>query len=147
MRRTTCRRIDHMKLREVLRGLPSRSLDEIVLAQNTSTEHRMRTPLMAAAESGDLPLFMTVVHAVDASIERQLLVRGDSICVCMSVVLCMLYVLYVNTSEYHVAWCHKIPSAGESLLLRSSVSYFVPRMILARNFMLIFRFRVGRIRR
>jgi len=52
------------QLRDLLRDLANEGkLDKIILAPSTSVARRMRTPLMAAADTGDLPLFNTVAHA------------------------------------------------------------------------------------
>ncbi len=60
------------QLRDLLRALENESkLETVVLVPSTSAAHRMRTPLMAAADTGDLALFSTVAHAVDWSIRRQ----------------------------------------------------------------------------
>ena len=43
---------------------------ESLLRQSMKNEHFLRTPLMAAAASGDFSLFTTVMHAVDYAIEK-----------------------------------------------------------------------------
>ncbi|CAM9707811.1 unnamed protein product, partial [Ectocarpus sp. 12 AP-2014] len=61
---------DHAKLREGLSG-SVKPPSNAVLAPSMSFEHRMRTPLMAAAATGSLALFTTVLHAVNRAIGEQ----------------------------------------------------------------------------
>ncbi|CBJ31228.1 expressed unknown protein [Ectocarpus siliculosus] len=61
---------DHAKLREGLSG-SAKPPANAVLAPSMSFEHRMRTPLMAAAATGSLALFTTVLHAVNRAIGEQ----------------------------------------------------------------------------
>lgn len=43
---------------------------ESLLTQSMKNEHSLRTPLMAAAASGDYSLFTSVMHAVDRAIDK-----------------------------------------------------------------------------
>ncbi|CAN0397732.1 unnamed protein product, partial [Laminaria digitata] len=44
---------------------------ESLLSQSMKQEHALRTPLMAAAASGDFAMFTAVRHAVDRALRRQ----------------------------------------------------------------------------
>lgn len=58
--------------------------DNAVLTPSMSFEHRMRTPLMAAAATGNLALFTTVLHAVNGIIggTRMVSEKRDVACEC-----------------------------------------------------------------
>ena len=64
------RRVSVAQVREELNdGLLN--CPESLISQSMKKEHALRTPLMAAAASGDFAMFTAVKHAVDRAIRLQ----------------------------------------------------------------------------
>lgn len=55
---------DISRVREALEGIASALMEACLLRPSKSTEFRLRTPLMAAAATGDIAIFQVVMNAV-----------------------------------------------------------------------------------